>query len=212
MNPSSNLPNPDSEERLDAWLSSRPLTPAPDFVARTLARIRAEVALVASAKAGDDAAIDTLLDNWLGEQTLEPEFQPEQLATSTRRAATREEQEEGRPEDSNWRRVIPFPAWARAATALAAAACVALLGYLSVSTPAGIATTSPVKNNVASIPMAPAETASNSFQSAPAPYTWNSDPNYISDLSSSFKDLAPVASANDPDVITSEFGTDGAVN
>jgi hypothetical protein len=212
MNPPNHLPNGDPEERFEAWLSSQPLTPAPDFVARTLARIRAEAALVVSAKAGDEAAIDALLDRWLGEQTIEPDFEPAQLATSTRRAATREEQEEGRPEDSNWRRVIPFPAWARTVTALAAAACVALLGYVSLNHPVNHTTPSASKNAVASLPVGQAEAVGNTFQSAPAPYAWNSDPNYISDLSSSFKDLAPVANANDPDVITNEFGSDGAIN
>ena len=71
MNPPTNHSHPDSEERFEAWLSSQPLTPAPDFVFRTLARIRAETELFAAAQAGDESAVDSLLDRWLGESPLE---------------------------------------------------------------------------------------------------------------------------------------------
>ncbi len=189
---------------MDSWLATQPVTPAPDFVARTMARIRAESALVESARAGDDAALDALLDRWLGEQPLEAEMMPEQVAISTRRAATREEQEEGRPLEAPGRRILPFPAWARSAVALAAAACVALLGYLNLNTPiANLAgnkggTTQMLANDTDTLPT--------------AHYAWNSDPNYISDLSSSFQDLGAVANSTDLDTITREFGSDYAVN
>ncbi len=126
---------PDAEDRLEAWLSNQPLTPAPDFVARTLARIRAESSLVALARAGDDAALEKVLDRWLGEQPLEPDFEPTQLATQTRRMVAEEEMEESRPEESHWRRVVPFPAWARSTLAMAAAAGVAVLAYFGTSGP-----------------------------------------------------------------------------
>jgi hypothetical protein len=120
---------PDFETRLDALLAAQPVKPPTDFVARTMARIRAEADLTACARAGDEAAIDELLDRWLGEQPLEPEFEPAQLAIHTRREATREEDEENRPIEAPWRRLIAFPAWARAASTLAAAAAVALVAY-----------------------------------------------------------------------------------
>ncbi len=131
MKPSHQPSGSDSEERLEAWLASQPLTPSPDFVARTLARIRAEATLVSFAKAGDEAAIDALIDRWLGEQPLEPDYEPAQLATQTRRVAEHEERQESRPEKATRRWVVPFPTWARSAVALAAAACVALAAYFS---------------------------------------------------------------------------------
>ena len=67
---------PPTEERLEAWLASQPLTPAPDFVARTLARIHAEALLVSNAKAGNETAIDALIDRWLGDQPLDPDYDP----------------------------------------------------------------------------------------------------------------------------------------
>lgn len=194
---------PDFEERMDSWLSTQPLTPAPDFVARTMARIRAEASLVTAARAGDDAALDALLDRWLGEQPIDAAMEPEQLVISTRRTATREEQEESRPQTIPGRRLIPFPAWARSAVALAAAACVALLGYLNLNTPVG---------SFASQGDAARNVATDSESLPTAHYAWNSDPNYISDLSSSLKDLAPVANSNDLDAITNAFGNDDIVN
>jgi len=208
MNPPFNAPNRDPEECLEAWLTSQPLTPAPDFVARTLARIHTEATLVTAARAGDEAAIDALLDRWLGEQTIEADFEPAQLATSTRRAATLEKQKEGEPEESNWRRVIAFPAWARSAIALAAAACVALLGYFNLHNPAGNLVSHGGAQTVAASPVD--ETSSDSF--TPAPYAWNSDPNYISELSNSVKDLAPAADSNDLDTITQQLSNDDVVN
>jgi hypothetical protein len=144
MNPLTNHSDSGLEERFEAWLASQPLTPAPDFVARTLARIRAETALVASAKAGDDAALDSLLDRWLGESPLEADFEPAQLATRTRRTARREEDGETGVQEAPRHWTIPFPAWARSAVALAAAASVALLAYFSTTgTPVGTVALSP---------------------------------------------------------------------
>lgn len=188
---------------MDGWLSSQPLTPAPDFVARTMARIRAEASLVDAARAGDDAALDVLLDRWLGEQPMDASMEPEQLVISTRHTATREEQEENRPQETSPRRIIAFPAWARSAVALAAAACVALLGYLNINGPVSATANS----------SHPAQSVATDSDTLPtAHYAWNSDPNYISDLSSSFQDLAPVANSNDLDAITREFGNDETVN
>ena len=126
---------PDAEDRLEAWLASRPITPAPDFVARTLARIRAEKSLMAKAQAGDDAALETVLDRWLGEQPLEPDFDPAHLATQTLHSVDEEERDEAQPEESRWRRIVPFPAWARSSLAMAAAAAVVLLAFFATTAP-----------------------------------------------------------------------------
>jgi hypothetical protein len=147
MKPSHTSPTPYSEERLDAWLSSQPLTPAPDFVARTLARIQAEASLVSSAKAGDDAAIDTLIDRWLNEQPIESDLEAAQLATQTRRTAEYEEREETLTEKAGQRRVVFFPAWARSAVAMAAAACVALLAYFGNMGQVALTTSKMAQNN-----------------------------------------------------------------
>ncbi|HVU39133.1 MAG TPA: hypothetical protein VHC95_12435 [Opitutales bacterium] len=199
----------DFEERLEGWLASQPVTPAPDFVARTLARIRAEASLVTAARAGDDAALDTLIDRWLGEEPIEAGIEPELMVASTRQAATREEQIENRPKASPGRTILPFPAWARSALALAAAACVAILGYLNLSGPVANLPLA-ASHNIASHNASPASDPSNDSY-LPAHYAWNSDPNYISSLSSSLKDLSPVANSDSLDALTSELG-DNTVN
>jgi hypothetical protein len=127
-------PPTNPEDRFEAWLSAQPLTPQPDFVARTIKRIHDETALVTAARAGDEAAVETLLDRWLGELPLQPQFEAEELVGQTRREATREEQEESRPKKAaSW--VIPFPAWARSAAGLAAAAAVVFAAYLGTQGP-----------------------------------------------------------------------------
>jgi len=151
MKPFSPSPTPALEERLETWLASQPLTPAPDFVARTVARIHAEASLVSSAQAGDEAAIDALIDRWLSEQPLEPEYEPTHLATQTRRTAEEEEAQESELDHTSRRWVIPFPAWARSTVALAAAACVALVTYFSNVNPGALSNlSSPVlaQNNI----------------------------------------------------------------
>jgi hypothetical protein len=162
------------------------LTPAPDFVFRTLARIRAETELFAAAQAGDESAVDSLLDRWLGESPLEPDFEPAELATQTRRTAAREEQEESRPSESRRRWVVPFPAWARSAVALAAAASVALLAYLSTTgTPVGNLTTSP-SEQPATTEVAQVEAPADS--PLPVPGSEAYDPNALAQLNDSLKD------------------------
>jgi hypothetical protein len=145
-------PPANSEDRFEAWLSAQPLTPRPDFVARTIKRIHDETALVTSARAGDEAAVDILLDRWLGEQPLQPEFEADQLVIQTRREATREEQEESRPKKSApW--LIPFPAWARSAAGIAAAAGVVFAAYFTTQGPiADIAATTSVAQNESTLP------------------------------------------------------------
>ncbi len=175
---------PDAEDRLEAWLSNQPITPAPDFVARTLARIRAEASLVALARAGDDAALETMLDRWLGEQPIDAGFEPSQLATQTRRTAVEDEQEESRPEESGWRRIVPFPTWARSSLAMAAAAAVAVLAYMGTIGP----TPQPVGVN-ASGPSSVASTTGTSDDSAlPAPGQAAYDPNALSQLNDQLQD------------------------
>ncbi len=187
MNPPTNHSHSDMEEHFEAWLASQPLTPAPDFVARTLARIRAKTALVASAKAGDDAALDSLLDRWLGESPLEPDFEPAQLATLTRRTALHDEEEEADVQEAPRRWAIPFPAWARSAVALAAAASVALLAYFSTTgTPVGnVAATAeqPSSPKVAQVNMDATDDSS-----LPVPGSEAYDPSTLSKLNDVVKD------------------------
>ncbi len=52
---------PDSDARLDALLAARPLAPAPDFVARTLVRVRAENTVALALRQGDEAELDRML-------------------------------------------------------------------------------------------------------------------------------------------------------
>jgi len=206
----SSFPSPasNSEERLEAWLASQPLTPAPDFVVRTLARIRAEEALVVSAKAGDQTAIDALLDRWLGEQTLEPDYEPALLATQTRRAAEYEEREEARTE-KNPRRVVPFPAWARSVVSLAAAACVALVAYFSNPSPVAMTASTasaPVQNN---------DTADSSDDSTlPAHYAFAYDSKAILQISDSLRDGDALLDSDNVNILTgNDLSTeDDAVN
>jgi hypothetical protein len=188
MNPLTNHSDSGLEERFEAWLASQPLTPAPDFVARTLARIRAETALVASAKAGDDAALDSLLDRWLGESPLEADFEPAQLATRTRRTARREEDGETGVQEAPRHWTIPFPAWARSAVALAAAASVALLAYFSTTgTPVGtVASTTEQSSNPTEVAQVNMDAADDS--SLPAPGSEAYDPSTLSKLNDVVKD------------------------
>ena len=193
-------PFTDAEERLEAWLSHQPLTPAPDFVARTLARIRAESTLVASAKAGDDAALESLLDRWLGEQPLDPNFEPSQLATQTRRTAADEEREESRPEESSWRRVVPFPAWARSTIALAAAAAVVILAYFGTVGP-----TASIVTPSSSSDRATAQNLEESSLPDPGEAAYN--PNALSQLNDQLKDGQALL---DSDVMALLPGNDNA--
>jgi len=181
--PDHSLP-PDLEERFDAWLARQPLTPAPDFTARTLARIRAESAMVASAQAGDDAALDTLLDRWLGESPVEPNFEPAELATQTRRTATREEQIRPNPTQSH--PIIFFPAWARSAVALAAAAAIALMAY--VGTTGGIPASSLASANGKNSSPKAAQVDAADDNSLPAPGSESYNPSALAQLNDSLTD------------------------
>ena len=186
-------PHPDSEERLESWLASQPLTPAPDFVSRTLARIRAEQQIITAAKAGDESALDSLLDGWLGESPLEPDFEPAQLATQARRTATREEQEENRRLESPPRRIILFPAWARSAVALAAAASIALVTYLgTLGTPAGNVASS--TEQTPSQKVAQLDPSDDNAMPVPGSEAYN--PNALSQLNDSLKDGQPLLDDN----------------
>jgi hypothetical protein len=122
------------EERLDALLAARPIVPAPDFVSRTLERVRAEADLVSMARAGDEKAIDALLDHWLADQPLEAEVEAGKMARRARRPdAPREVQ----PTPAPWRRrLFVFPAWVQSVGALAAAAGVAFMAFFNEGTPA----------------------------------------------------------------------------
>jgi anti-sigma-K factor RskA len=193
-----NLPSPASnlEERLESWLASQPLTPAPDFVARTLARIHAEASLVSSAQAGNESAIDALIDRWLGEQPLEPEYEPAHLATQTRRTAEEEEQQESRPKETSRRWMVPFPTWARSAVALAAAACVALVTYFSNSNLVTKTTTpSPqlAQNNISS------DTTDDSAQ--PAHYAFAYDPKADLQTSDSLSDGEALLNSDNDNIL-----------
>ncbi len=118
-----------ADERLDALFARQPIVPAPDFVQRTLERVRAQADLVSLARTGDEAAIDALLDNWLSDQPVNPVLEPAQAAIRTRRAAT---PIEAQPTPAPWRRrLFVFPAWAQSAGALAAAAAVAFLAFFN---------------------------------------------------------------------------------
>jgi hypothetical protein len=185
-------PTHNPEERLEAWLASQPLTPAPDFVERTLARIRAEGMLVSSAKAGNATAIDALIDRWLSEQPFDPDYEPAQLATQTRRTAEYEEREESKRKTGKPKWVVPFPAWARSAVAVAAAACVAFAAYFSNTNQVAAPTaTSPklAKNNVSP------DTADDS--SLPAYYASASDSRAILKLSDSLSDGDALLNSDD---------------
>jgi len=190
MKPSNQSPNP--EERLEAWLASQPLTPAPDFVERTLARIRAEGMLVSSAKAGNETAIDALIDRWLGEQPLDPDYEPAQLATQTRRAAEYEEREESKPKTATPKWVVPFPAWARSAVAVACAACVAFAAYFGIAGPnaASVAISPTLAQNDASPDTTDDSTLPNYYASA-------SDPKAILKLSDSLSDGDALLNSDD---------------
>ncbi|HTB62294.1 MAG TPA: hypothetical protein VK737_01790 [Opitutales bacterium] len=203
MQPPINHPHPDAEERFEAWLSSQPLTPAPDFVSRTLARIRAESNMIALAKTGDEAAIDAMLDRWLGESPLEPDLEPAQIATQTRRTAHREMEEESNPAEPMWRRVfVPFPAWARSSVALAAAASVAILAYFSTSGPS----VSPV---VSSGPPEQDTVVAQVQGTLPAPGSEAYDPNALVQLNDSLKDGKVLL---DSDILSNLPGSDPATD
>jgi hypothetical protein len=185
MNTSINHSHSDPEERFEAWLASQPLTPSPDFVFRTLARIRAEKELVASAKAGNESALDSLLDGWLGESPLEPGFEPAEMATQTRRTATREEQDEDDSDASEPRRIILFPAWARSIVALAAAASIALLAYLGTTgTPASNLASTPAHNSSPKV----AQVDATDDSALPAPGSESYSQSALSQLNDSLKD------------------------
>jgi hypothetical protein len=205
MQPPTNHSHPDAEERFEAWLTSQPLTPAPDFVSRTLARIRADSSLMAAAKAGDEAAIDAMLDRWLGESPLEPDFEPAQLATQTRRTAHREEERENTVAEPLWRRVmVPFPAWARSSVALAAAASVAILAYFSTSGPSvsPIATGPSSDSDNVNVAQAPDDTL-------PAPGSEAYDPNALLQLNDSLKDGKVLLNS---DILSNLPGSDPATD
>jgi len=122
-----------SDERLDALLAMRPIVPAPDFVQRTLERVRAQADLVSLARMGDEQAIDALLDNWLSDQPVNPQLEPAQAAIRTRREAMPVEVQ---PTPAPWRRRLRvIPAWMQSVSALAAAAAVAFLAFFNEDLP-----------------------------------------------------------------------------
>jgi hypothetical protein len=193
IHPSALLP----EERLEAWLASQPLTPSPDFVARTLARVRAETTLVSSAQAGDEAAIDILIDRWLSEQSVEPGYEPTQLATQTRRTAEYEEEQESLPQKPSKRRVVMFPVWARSAVALAAAACVVLLAYFSTTNQA--TTTTTISPTLAQNSIPAADTVDDS--SVPAHYAFAYDPKADLQVSDSLSDGTALLNSDNDNIL-----------
>jgi hypothetical protein len=144
------------DERLDALLAARPIVPAPDFVERTLERVLAESNLVSLARAGDDQALDALLDNWLSDQPVAPATAAAQAADRARRTAT---QKVSQPTPAPWRRrLFVFPAWVQSTGALAAAAVVAFMAFFNEGVP--------VAQNTSSAPML---AASNLQEHIPAP-------------------------------------------
>jgi hypothetical protein len=131
------------EERLDALLAGRPIVPSADFVSRTLARVLAESNLVSLARAGDEQAIDALLDNWLADQPVAASTEAAQAAVRTRRVAT---QKLPVTTQAPWRhRLVKFPIWAQSMSALSAAAAVAFMAFFYEG--------SPVAQNAGSGPM-----------------------------------------------------------
>jgi len=204
------LPSPASnpEERLEKWLASQPLTPAPDFVARTLARIHAEASLVSSAQAGNEAAIDALIDRWLGEQPLDPNYEPAHLATQTRRTAEEEAEQESLPQETGKHWVVPFPTWARSAVALAAAACVALVTYFNNANLAPLA-------NAVSPQLAQNDSSADATDdSAPAHYAFSYDPKAILQISDSLSDGGALLNSDNVNLLTGNDGSseDDSVN
>jgi hypothetical protein len=177
------------------------LTPAPDFVARTIARIQAEALLVSNAKAGNETAIDALIDRWLGEQPLDPDYEPAQLATQTRRTAEYEEREESRPEKSTRHWVVPFPAWARSAVALAVAACVALVAYFS-----NVSRTAVPAATTSQLAQSPSTEDATDDSTLPAHYAFSYDNKAILRLSDSLSDGEALLNSDNDNIL---LGNDG---
>jgi hypothetical protein len=217
------FPSPaDPEERLEAWLAAQPLTPAPDFVMRTLARIHAEANLVASAKAGDEAAIEALLDRWLGEQPLDAEFEATQLAIQARRDAAREAREETRRLDVPRRKVIFFPAWVHSLGGVAVAAAVLLVAYFSgtrlggpsVALPVGAVANNTVSTHVA-VDNNPSPAPVTASDDTSVPYDWTYNPDRLVQLNDSLSgdDSGVLLNADAMNILgTAEQDSDGVPN
>lgn len=190
------------DERLDSLLARQPIVPAPDFVQRTLERVRAQADLVDLARMGDEQAIDALLDHWLSDQPVNPVMDPGQAAIRTRREAMPAEVQ---PTPAPWRRRLRvIPAWVQSASALAAAAAVAFLAFFNEDL-----TVSPVAK--------PASMAAN-FSSQPIPAPVVSEDDYYSDASSdndvdvpalnSLSDAAALLDNNNVDLLMSATQAD----
>jgi len=199
MNTPANFPSPDPEHRLDAWLASRPIVPAHDFVVRTIARIHAEESLMAAARAGDDNALDTLLDSWLAEQPIEPSAEPGQVAISTRRGA-RQDQKPARQTEAPWRRTIAFPVWARSFGALAAAAAVMLMVFMG-----GRGPVSPSSNLVAN------NVSQAQDDESAAPFSWAYQAENLESLDDSLSDGAPLLDSDNADILLNAAQDNGQV-
>jgi uncharacterized protein (DUF1684 family) len=203
LNDTSGIFGPDA--RLDALLMGRPIVPAPDFVSRTLERVRAEADLVNLARAGDDGAMDALLDHWLSDQPLQGATEPGRLASRARRdAVVRPSQ----PTPFPWRgRLRTVPAWVQSMGALAAAAAVAFLAFfdsdVAVKQPASAQA---FAVNVSQHIPAPVATGDNYYADTSADTSDDSDVD-VSSLGS-LSDAAALLDNNNVDLLMSATQTD----
>jgi hypothetical protein len=210
MNFSNQPAEPAFEARLEAWLTARPILPSPDFVERTLERVRAEGSLASAAWAGDDAALDSLLDHWLADQPLEPSFEPELLASRTRGTRTEREREEAAP----GKRWLVFPAWLHSVGALAAAAAIVLLGFFDTRVslaPAVVGSAAQISPRHLDVPGPVAVVTGR--PSAPAASQYASNPAADEDLLSlheSLRDGAALLNADNVDLLSSATQDDDA--
>ncbi|GHB96849.1 hypothetical protein [Cerasicoccus arenae] len=110
-----------SSDPLDQLLASQPVTPAPDFAARTLARLMAEE----TAQKGGGEAFDAELDELLAMQPIAPSGQ-----LADRVLAELNAKEVTQPEDDN--KVVGFPSWVVAIGGIAAAMVIGMFCFITL--------------------------------------------------------------------------------